>query len=210
LTSDPNPTVRAAAAAALFGQESAAAALSTAATGDAEASVRAAAIGTLTSIKPADFDAVVCGALLDDAAPEVRVAALGAMRATRDPEQLACLTARMAREETSPEVRAALLKTLQSTSAPEASKALCDGIPAWVRMYVKDTAPSEGDDILKAQNNRDFENSYACAAAAAKQAGGYTCAGKEYVGAFFRDVGGKGGPSCRAGGKKSASNEVEF
>ena len=95
------------------------------------------------------------------------------------------------------------------TPCPVGSDVLCDVIPAWVKTYVKDAPPSEGDDILRAQNNRDFERSYACAQAAARQAGSYTCAGKAYVGAFYREVGGKSGvPSC--GGGSRASNEIVF
>jgi hypothetical protein len=136
------------------------------------------------------------------------------MRATRDPEQLACLTERLDKEESAPEVRAALLKTLSSSADPVAARALCDAIPGWVKRYVRDAAPSEGDDILKAHNNRDFEKSYDCAQAAMRQSGGYTCHGKAYVGAFFRDVGGKASvPNCdgKGGGKSSSSaGEIVF
>lgn len=212
LASDPSPVVRAAAATALLGQSTAEGALRDAVAKDADPYVRGAAIATYATIKPADFDDVVCKALLEDAAPEVRIAALGAMRATRDPEQLACLRTRATTEETSPEVRAALLGTLKSSAAPEAAKVLCDVIPEWVRLYVKDAAPAEGDDILKAQNDRDFEKSYDCAQAAVKRGGGYTCAGRAYVGAFFRDLGGKASvPSCGGAPRgASASNEIVF
>jgi hypothetical protein len=211
LASDPNAAVRAAAAAALLGQASAEGALRDAIGKDADPAVRAAALTVYPSLKPADTDVVACKALLEDAAPEVRIAALGTMRATRDAEQLACLRTRATTEDTSPEVRAVLLKTLASSAAPEAAAVLCDSIPVWVKTYVKDTAPAEGDDILRAQNDRDFERSYACVQAAVKAGGGYTCAGRAYVGAFFRDLGGKAGvPTCGAGGARAASNEVVF
>lgn len=204
LTSDPNPAVRAAAASALFDQAGAADALRTAATSDAEPSVRAAALAVLPTAKPADLDDILCKALLDDPTPEVRLGALAAMKGTRDPEQLACLATRVEREESSPEVRAALLGLLAKNGDPKAAKILCDAAPGWIRMYVKDAPPSEGDDILKAQNDRDFEKSYDCGQAAQK-AGGYTCQGKAYVATFFQSVGGKVGvPNC-GGGKPSGS-----
>ncbi len=212
LATDPDATVRAAAAGALLGQPGAEAALRDAATKDTEPAVRAAALTTYPSLKPADLDTVSCKALLEDTSPEVRIAALGTMRATRDAEQLACLRQRATVEEASPEVRAALLKTLAGSAAPEAAAVLCDIIPSWVKTYVKDAAPGEGDDILRAQNDRDFERSYDCVGAAVKQGGGYTCAGRAYVGAFFRDLGGKASvPTCGAGGApRAASNEIVF
>ncbi|MDP2308211.1 MAG: HEAT repeat domain-containing protein [Pseudomonadota bacterium] len=212
LASDPNPAVRAAAAGALLGQSSAEGALRDAIAADTDPAVRAAALATYPSLKPADLDTVTCKALLEDASPEVRIAALGTMRATRDAEQLACLRQRASTEDTAPEVRAMLLKTLGSSAAPEAAAVLCDVIPSWVKTYVKDAAPAEGDDILRAQNDRDFERSYACVQAAVKAGGGYTCAGRAYVGAFFRDLGGKAGvPTCGASaGGRAASNEVVF
>ena len=213
LASDPSPVVRAAAAGALFSQAPGTDALRTAVGTDADPAVRAAALASLQSVKPDDFDTTVCSALINDAAPEVRVAALESMRATRDPEQLACITERLGKEEAAPEVRAALLKTLTSSADPIAAKALCDAIPAWVKLYVKDTAPSEGEDILKAQNNRDFEKSYDCVQSALKQGGGYTCQGRAYVASFFRELGGKAAvPTCGAGGggRAAPSNEITF
>jgi len=204
--------VRAAAAQALFGQPTASGAMKAAITKDADPAVRAAALTTYPSLEAADLDETACAALLDDAAPEVRLAALGTMRATRDPEQLACLKKRALTPEDAPEVRAAVLKTLASSAAPEAAATLCAIIPEWVEAYVKDGPPGEGDDILRAQNDRDFERSYDCVGAAVKQGGGYTCAGRAYVGAFFRDLGGKASvPTCGAGGApRAASNEVVF
>jgi hypothetical protein len=212
LADNADATVRAAAAQALFGQPSAADAMKTAITKDADPAVRSAALTTYPSLEAADLDAVACAALLGDAAPEVRIAALGTMRATRDAEQLACLKERALKPEDAPEVRAALLKTLAGSAAPEAAATLCEVIPAWVKAYVKDDPPGEGDDILRAQNDRDFERSYDCVGAAVKQGGGYTCAGRAYVSAFYRDLGGKASvPTCGAGGApRAASNEVVF
>lgn len=211
LAADANPAVRAGAAVALLGQSSAEGALRDAVGKDSDTAVRAAALTTYPSLKPADLDVVTCKALLEDASPDVRIAALGTMRATRDAEQLACLRQRATTEDPSPEVRAALLQTLASSAAPEAAAVLCDVIPSWVKAYVKDAAPAEGDDILRAQNDRDFERSYECVQAAVKAGGGYTCAGRAYVGAFFRDLGGKAGvPTCGAGSARAASNEIVF
>ena len=205
-----DPGVRAAAAAALFGQPTADAALAEAVRKDADPKVRGAALVAWHVGKPANFAEVACAMLMEDPEPAARLAALTEMKATRDPALLACLKQRAMTEETSPEVRAALLRTLASSAAPEAAQVLCDAIPDWVRMYVKDAAPEEGDDILKAQNDRDFEKSYDCVQAAVRKGGGYTCAGRAYVGAFFRELGGKGPvPSC-GGGPARASNEIVF
>lgn len=210
LESDPEPKIRAAAASALFGQKVADAALAKAAIEDKDATVRGAALAAWHVGKPENFAEVACKMLLTDPEPAARLAALGEMKATRDPALLTCLRTRTATEETSPEVRAALLRTLASSAAPEAAQTLCDAIPDWVRMYVKDASPAEGDDILKAQNDRDFEKSYECVQAAVRKAGGYTCAGRAYVGAFFRELGGKGPvPNC-GGGPARASNEIVF
>ena len=54
----------------------------------------------------------------------------------------------------------------------------------------------EGADIVRAQNNRDWERSYACVAAAIRQ-GGYSCYGRNYLGHWMRDLGGKAStPLC--------------
>lgn len=213
LAEDKDATARAAYATALLGQPGAADALRAAITGDADPGVRAAALGSWQSVKADDYDAVVCTALEKDAAPHVRAAAAGLLRATRDPEQLACLRAHLLVEEPDAGVRAAMLTSLKASPAKEASDALCDAIPFWVKTYVKDAAPEENVDILRAQNDRDFERSYDCAQAAVRQSSGYTCRGRAHVGAFFVDLGGRASvPNCDGGAprKGGASNEVSF
>jgi HEAT repeat protein len=209
LATNTDTSLRIAAAGALLGQDSAEPALRQAVVKDSAPLVRGAALASWQSVHPAVYAQVACTVLMEDTAWEVRMAALATFRGTRDPAQIQCLKDRALKEEPSPEVRAALLATLTSSPAKGAADVLCDVIPAWVKTYVKDAPPAEGDDILKAQNNRDFERSYDCAQAAARQAGSYTCAGKAYVGAFYREVGGKSGvPSC--GGGSRASNEIVF
>ncbi len=211
LAKDADPSVRAGAAGALLGQATAASALRSAVGSDPAANVRGAALETYHSLHPADFDAVVCAALMADPEPAVRIAALSTLRATRDPEQLACLRQRATTAEPAPEARAALLRALGSSSAKEAADILCDAIPGWVKAYVKDAPPAEEDDILKAQNDRDFERSYDCVQAAVRQSGGYTCAGRVYVTGYFRGLGGKSAmPGCAGGGQRPASNEIVF
>lgn len=212
LGEEKDAAVRAAYAGALFGQKDAAQALRDAIAKDPEAAVRAAALTSWQSIKPDDYTAVVCKALAEDAAPEVRAAAATTLRATRDPAQLACLRDRMLAEEPDATVRAALLDALRASPAKEAADTLCDAIPFWVRTYVRDGRPDESVSILRAQNDRDFERSYDCAQAAVRQSSGYTCHGRAYVGAFFKDLGGRASvPNCDGGApRRAASNEVSF
>jgi hypothetical protein len=158
------------------------------------------------------LDAALCGALSEDADPGVCAAAASLMKGTRDPEQLACLGARLA-VETDPQADAAVLDALESSGAPEAADALCKGIAPWVKAHVTDQVPEDAAGILRAQNDRDPDHSYDCAATAMKQAGGFTCHGREYVATFYKDVGGKVGvPDCDGKRKSSggASNEVSF
>ncbi len=211
LASDPDAGIRAAAANALFDQPAAKAAIE-AAVKDTDPVVRGAALRALPTAKSENFATVVCDALMTDTAPEVRLAALEAVKATRDPAVLACLEKRALTEETDATVRAALLKTLSTNGSKQASDTLCTIIPSWVKMYVTEKLPEEAEDVLKAQNSRDFERSYDCAAAASKQGGSYTCIGRMYVNTFYRDVGGKVGvPNCGGGGSSGgASNEIVF
>jgi hypothetical protein len=212
LASNPDAAWRAGAARALLGQPAAEATLTTAARQDADPGVRAAALNSLHAVHGEGLDAALCGALAEDADAGVRGAAAALMKGTRDPEQIACLAARIGLE-TDAMTDAAVLDTLKASSDPAAAKALCDGIGPWVKTHVKDALPEEPAGILRAQNDRDPEKSYDCAAAAMKQAGGFTCHGREYVAAFYKDVGGKVGvPDCdgkRKGGGR-ASNEVSF
>ena len=213
LASHSDAGVRVAAATALHGQASADTVLTTASNDDADPAVRGAALATMVSYHPAELTPRLCDAMMKDPAAEVRIQAVTALRATRDPAQLACLRARLTTEEAEPTVRAAVLAAVKASSSPLAADLLCEAIPGWVTMYVKDAAPEESDSILRAQNDRDQARSYDCVQAALRRGGGYSCHGREYVASFFRELGGKAPvPACD--GKRSrggaASNEVSF
>lgn len=206
-----DPAERAAVASVLAGRTEATDALRAAIDGDADAAVRAAALESWQSLRTADRTAVVCDRLLRDEAPEVRARAAGVLRATRDPEQLACLRTRMVTEEPDARVRAALLAGLRASPAPEAADILCDAIPFWIAGYVGDEAPTEDLDILVAQNIRDPDGSYACAEAAMRASKGASCRGRAHLGAFFRTLGGRGPvPDCDGRRRPAASNEISF
>ncbi len=89
---------------------------------------------------------------------------------------------------------------------------LCDAIPAWGRMYVRDAKPEPGVDVARAQNDRDHENSYACFQKH-QSASGLSCQGRAWIAGWYKDVGGAiGVPRCGAGGGVAApaGNEVSF
>ncbi|MFZ5480963.1 MAG: HEAT repeat domain-containing protein [Myxococcota bacterium] len=211
LGENPDAAWRAGAAATLLGQAAAKDALTAAAQKDADAGVRAAALNSLHALHADGLDEVLCGALAD-ADAGVRAKAASLMKGTRDAEQLACLGARVVAEEPDPGVRAAVLDAVKASGSPEAAKVLCDGIAPWVKLNVKDAVPGDDEGILRAQNDRDPDHSYDCAAAAMKRTAGFTCHGRQYVAAFYKDVGGKVGvPDCDGKTRRvAASNEVSF
>ncbi|MSP54309.1 MAG: hypothetical protein EXR69_01680 [Myxococcales bacterium] len=185
-------------------------------TGDAR--TKAAALNAYRDTRAEDWPEVACAAL-DDADPSVRAAAVRAVDATRSPTILACMASHLKKAEPDSAVRMALLETLSKDAAPEAAKALCDAIPFWVRTYVSDVAPSEKsvEDIVYYQNDRDYENSLACAQTAFN-AGGYSACGKAYLGARVNEFGGKvrytackpAGEAAGGGGGSGSAGVVEF
>jgi hypothetical protein len=207
--SDPSAAIRAAGAAALQGEKEPAV-LALVAT-DPDAGVRA---GALTGSRGADgWSAAACDRLLHDTDPLVRAQAATLMKGTRAPEEWACLRERAFTQEDDAGVRLALLQSLSKTSAPAASDVLCEVIPFWVKTYVGDAQVQRDSDldVIHWQNERDFNRSYDCVAAAQKKAGAYTCWGKGYVADQFREFGGKVGvPKCAGGGGVVYSNEVTF
>ena len=174
--SDPDPNLRAAAANALTGTPAAKEGLVTAAR-DPAAAVRAASLAALRAIADFPFAEVACPALRTDPEPSVRSAAAAAMNATRDEALIACLRAHMLEREDDSSVRLTMLATLQSSPSTSAADVLCDAIPFWVHSYIGADKPErEGpEDIIFAQNNRDFERSYDCVAKALKVGGYKTC-----------------------------------
>jgi hypothetical protein len=113
-------------------------------------------------------------------------------KGTKKDEEIECLRKRAMTEEKDIGVRTAILTTLKSSPSPGAAKILCDAIPFWLRTYNKEDIPDKvpGTDIIGAQNDRDFENSYACLQKAYANSSGYSCFAKMYAGWWFRQVGG--------------------
>lgn len=197
---DDEPQVRAAAAAALTDRKDDAVieAITHAAAEDPDGGVRGEALKAAVSLKISQTDDMVCRAMLEDPDERVRLAAVQSWKGTKRKRALDCLDRRMKAEEESGAVRVALLETLGASPSDRAALMLCDNIGIWVRRYVhgKVAYEIEGADIVRAQNDRDWERSYACVATAIRQ-GGYSCYGRNYLGHWMRDLGGKAStPLC--------------
>ncbi|MCB9758614.1 MAG: HEAT repeat domain-containing protein [Alphaproteobacteria bacterium] len=193
LSSDSSEVVRAAAASALVGQKDDAvvAAIMTAAKEDASGQVRAAAMDVVRRLGGAEVDAMLCAAMIDDPDPQVRSAAVRAFKGAKDEDKVACLRKKAFTEEPDGGVRGTLLDTLKGTRA--AYPILCDAIPFFMKTYITDKTPTEvpGTDIAAAQNDRDWDNSYACFQNALRSRGAWSCRGQQYVANWFREVGGQ-------------------
>lgn len=211
--SNPDPAWAAAAATVLSGRSEAADALRTAASSHPDSSVRIAALTSYAAVRAEDFPSVVCKAMMEDSAGDVRAAAIRIVKPSRNADVMACLRKRALTEEADPVVRLALLDTLKVAPDPAAADILCDAMPFWVKTYVKDAAVEAHSDLDIAyyQNERFYDDTYRCLEAAVK-AGGYSCWGRAYLGASFREAGGKVSyPDCSGkGGRKAASNEISF
>ena len=192
LTTDDDASVRAAAAAGLGGRRDDVAqdALRDAITTDADASVRAAAVEGLTHTS-AQNDKALCAALGSDGDEGVRAAVVRNWKGTKRKRALECVEEHMKRVEASGAVRGAVLETLAASPSDYAADLLCRHIPTWVRHYIVDQIHVDvtGADIVKAQNDRDFERSYECVQRALRK-GGYSCYGKNYLGHWMRELGG--------------------
>ena len=193
LAGDADATVRAAAAKALHGvkDDKVVSALAAALAGDAEGAVRGEALLGLKKVGADGIDELICKAMMEDESGEVRKRAISAYRGTKRKEAIACLRERALTLEEDPAVRSALLSAIKSSPKKAAKQILCDAIPFWVRSYMKEELPPKipSADIIKAQNDRDWDQSYACIGKAMR-AGGYSCFGKLYVGHWYREVGG--------------------
>ncbi len=214
LATDPTPSMRAAAAEVLKGQkdEAVAAALTAAATSDESGTVRARALLTLRQMNRPEADAMACKAMMEDPDAEVRRTAVLSYRGTKRDGPMKCLKKRMMTLEEDTGVRQALLDMLSKAPAKGVKPILCDAIPFWVKNYVGDRHPADlpGTDIITAQNDRDWENSYTCVQKAYGRRGGYTCKGKQYVAAWFRELGGSSHiPKC-PGDPPTAATEISM
>lgn len=215
---EPSEEIRIAAANALAGKKDPAiVAALTAALNDTSASgaMRAAALSALRQSGAVSAEAEICRLMLEDPAPEVRAAAINAFRATKSTAAVECLRKRAFTKEDDGMVRDALLETLKGTRA--AWPVLCDAIPFYMKTYITDKSPDQvqGADIIKAQNDRDFDNSYACVQRALKQKGGWSCKAQQYTAWWFRELGGKtsvprcpGDPPASGGG--GGASEINF
>jgi hypothetical protein len=194
LAGDADAAVRAAAATGLSGipDEAVISALVTAYESDEDGAARGEALISLKKSGHPKADEMVCKAMMDDPSPDVRTRAIGAFRGTKRVEAVACLRARALTFEENGAVREQLLKVLKSSPKQEAADVLCDAIPFFMRSYVKEALPTRipGTDIIKVQNDRDWERSYACLQKAYNARGGYACPAQMYVGHWFREVGG--------------------
>lgn len=194
LSTDSDPGVRAAAATALDGRRSdnVVTALLKATREDDDGGVRGAALTAAVSSRAPSADDLVCTAMMEDPDERVRVAAVAVFHGTKRRSALKCLDRRMTTEETSGAVRQRLLDAVKASPSDEAADMLCRNINAWSRLYIKDkVAPDiEGHNIARAQNDRDWEKSYACVERALKQ-GGLSCYARNYLGKWMNELGGK-------------------
>jgi hypothetical protein len=186
--------VRAAAARALDGKRSdrVVTALVRAVREDTDGGVRGDALTAAVSSRAPSSNDLVCGAMLDDPDERVRVAAVKVFHGSKSRVALKCLDKRMGTEETSGAVRQALLDAVKASPSDEAADMLCRHIHPWSRLYIKDkVAPDiEGHNIVRAQNDRDWERSYDCVERALRQ-GGLSCYARNYLGKWMRELGGK-------------------
>ncbi len=201
LSTDDQTGVRAAAATALSGRKNRAVvtALVKAAKQDKEGEVRGAALRAAKASGATAADQMVCDAMMNDPSPTVRSAAVSAFHGTRRDSAAACLRKRAMTYEPDPGVRDRLLEVLKSSPNDKAALVLCDAIPFWMRSYVIEEIPDKlpGTEIVKAQNDRDWERSFACLQKAYRKSSGYSCYARLHVGLWFREVGGKVRvPSC--------------
>ncbi len=209
MANDVSPEVRVAAMKALKGQENdkIAAALRTAYTADDDGEVRLEALRLIAEGRPDDRDALICSSIMDDPAPEVRMAAIGMYKGTKRDVALDCLRERAFTEEPDTKVRAKLLEIIKSSRTDKAEDMLCDLVPVWLTQHAAaEMSHNAGTDelqvevglrVMEAQNDRDYERSYECAKSAYAQRGKMDCLGKAYLTMWINTLGGKAArPGC--------------
>lgn len=201
LTGDPEPSVRATVAQVFEGAEQSeiVSALTKAAREDADGAVRAAALKAVVRLKIPETDEMVCEAMLNDPDERVRLRAVRSYKGSKRDVALDCLEKRLKQREDDSGVREATLEAIYSSPNPRSPKILCENIGPFLRMYVGDLPVTrmDGADIIKYQNNRDYENSYDCVRRAAAQ-GGFSCWGRYYLAVWTNDLGGKAHkPTCK-------------
>lgn len=198
LASDPSGEVRAAAAKSLKGQggEEIPAAWRKALAEDSDGEVRLTVLQLLGESKIDDRDTLICSAIMDDPAPEVRIAALGMYKGTKREPALACLRKRAFTEEKDGQVREKILEILTSSKSREAADILCDQIAFWLETYAADDIIYNipGLLVVEAQNDRDWKRSLECAEKANAHRDRFDCYGKQYLAHKIRELGGSAWP----------------
>jgi HEAT repeat protein len=193
LLDDDVPAIRAAAAVALTGRthrtvEEAARRLLE----DEAVEVRAAALGLLVGADPRGSQRAVCAMLMGDADATMRIGAARAFHGSEERGAIDCLERRLTTTEENPAVRDAVMDALKASPSDRAAKALCDVIGPMMKLYVKDriAEETEGVAIVQRQNDRDWDNSFACVEKALKS-GGLSCYARNHLGKWMNDLGGK-------------------
>ncbi len=196
LTTDSEQAVRAAAAYSLADRErdDVIEAIGKVVTEDESGLVRAEAIAAVVSLKLPQTNKIVCDAMLEDPDAAVRLQAVKQVKGTKKEDLIACLEKRLLTKEEDGAVREAVLASLGASPSDKAALALCNAIGPVIRTYVtgegnKVAQDIAGADIIKAQNNRDWERSWDCVAAAKRQ-GGYSCYGRNYLNWWYKELGG--------------------
>ncbi len=194
LSGDAEPNVRAAAAASLDGrsENTVVEQVTKAAVEDEDGGVRAASLTAVSKKKSSRTDKMLCDAMLEDPDERVREAAVKAVHGSKRANSIKCLEKRLLKEEESGSVREATLAALGASPSDRAAKVLCSSIGPFLRLHVKDKIADRipGTDIIKAQNDRDWERSFDCVHKALGQ-GGYSCYARNYLGHWFNELGGK-------------------
>jgi len=197
LKSDPEAKVRAAAAKSLIGRDSEAVIETVAkvAVEDAEGEVRAQALNAVVKLRLPQTNKMVCTAMMDDPDSVVRLNAVKAIRGTKKPDLVKCLEQRLLTKEEDGQVREATIKALGASPSDDAALVLCNAIGPVLRMYVTGEGNQVaqevmGGDIIKAQNDRDWERSYDCVVKARRQ-GGFSCYSRNYINWWYNQVSGE-------------------
>jgi len=204
LANDPAPEVRAEAAAVFENvkDDAIVEALVKAAKDDEDGLVRAAALKAVVKLKIEETDAMVCDLMMNDPDERVRDRAVRSFKGSKRDVALQCLKKRLLTEEKSDTVRKSTLKAIYASPSDKAPGILCNAVGPFVRMYV-DEVPvhkqpvSDAYDIMKHQNNRDYENSHDCAKRALAM-GGHSCWGRWYLADWVERTGGSAfKPTCK-------------
>ena len=135
----------------------------------------------------------LCTAMMEDASPLVRIAAIKGFNKTKSVSAVRCLRTRAETLEENRDVRAAILESLklaEGVAERPAFTAMCDAIPFWLRNYVTDQLPEVDPptDIVKMQNDYDHEHSEACFAKAYAQKSSYSCHAHKYIAWFYKQM----------------------